>query len=147
KERVQLRARQTLLNRYRSVLPIINLLRTARQELGLVADAPRLSDNFDARLAQARERTATAQSELAELQQQQQKLLEAQNAEMPPAALLAEEDEIDEIKEQVGADATSRKEEVKEDTFRVDKQGKARDIYRELTGSTDWDQMDGLKPR
>ena len=36
---------------------------------------------------------------------------------------------------------------MKAGTFSTDERGKARDIYRELTGSTDWEQMDGLKPR
>jgi uncharacterized protein YhaN len=40
-----------------------------------------------------------------------------------------------------------RAEEVRAATFSIDEVGKARDIFRALTGSTDWEQMDALKPR
>lgn len=50
-------------------------------------------------------------------------------------------------KKLVGADAKQQTEAIKADTRRSEEEGKARDIYRELTGSTAWDQMTGLKPR
>ena len=61
--------------------------------------------------------------------------------------MLAEEGEIDELKKLVGADAKLKSEAIKADTRRSEEEGKARDIFRELTGTTAWDQMAGLKPR
>ncbi len=66
---------------------------------------------------------------------------------MPSAAILGEEVEIGELRKLVGAELKGREEEVKAHTFSIDELGNARDIYRGLTGTTNWEQMDGLMPR
>src|SRR5262249_15463266 len=80
-------------------------------------------------------------------ERQQQDLARQMEQEHPSAAILAEEGEIDELNKLVGADKKLAEEVVKAATFSLDEKGKARDIYRELTGKTDWEQMDRLKPR
>jgi hypothetical protein len=67
--------------------------------------------------------------------------------EAPPETVLAEEGEIDELKKLVGADGKLQSEAIKADTRRSEEEGTARDIFRELTGTTAWDRMAGLKPR
>ncbi len=146
-ERVEVRTQRDLLNRYRSALPTIDLLKIARERLAAVADAPLLSADFNSKLEKAREKLATAKSEIDFLESEHKKLTGILEAEQPITAILNEENEIGELKKLVGADAKAREEEVKAATFSVDERGKARDIYRELTGNTNWDQMDGLKPR
>jgi uncharacterized protein YhaN len=146
-ERRQVRSRRDLLNRYKAALPTIDLLRTAKDRLKVVIDAPLLSADFDAKLEKAREKLNTATNEIAKLELDQQKLKEQILEQDPPAAVLREQAEIDELKMQIGADVKLRAEEVKAGTFSVDELGKARDIFRELTGSTNWERMAALKPR
>jgi uncharacterized protein YhaN len=146
-ERRDVRVRRDLLNRYKAGLPTIDLLMAARARLASVADAPLLSADFDAKLEKAREKFNTATNEISKLEQDQQKLKEQTAEQQPPAAVLREEAEIHELKKEVGADVKSRAEEVRAFTFSIDERGKARDIFRALTGSTDWEEMDALKPR
>lgn len=145
--RLKLRSRLAILNRYKAALPTINLLTAARKQLEPVIDAPLLSTDFDVKVEKAREKLSIATSELANLESDKQKLIDQLKEEPPADAMLSEECEIGELKKLVGADLKARAEEVKATTFSIDDRGKARDIYRELTGSTDWEQMDGLKPR
>src|SRR5262249_36607061 len=109
-ERRNVRARRDLLNRYRAVLPTIDLLRAARARLAFVADAPLLSAEFDNKLEEAREKFNTATNEISKLEQDEQKLREQIQEQQPPAAVLREEAEIDEVKMQVGADVKLRAE-------------------------------------
>jgi DNA repair exonuclease SbcCD ATPase subunit len=146
-ERRLVRSRRDLLNRYKAALPTIDLLRTARDRLATVADAPLLSADFDPKLEKAREKLNTATHEIGKLELDQQKLNEQILEQHPPADVLREEAEIDELKMQIGADVKLRAEEVKAGTFSIDELGKARDVFRELTGSTNWERMAALKPR
>jgi uncharacterized protein YhaN len=146
-DRTKVRAQLTTFNRYQAALPTIDLLKIAQERLAPVADAPLLSSDFDAKLEKAREKFTIATNELANLESGKQKLKDQLKEEQPAAAVLLEEIEIGELKKQVGADVKFREEELKAGTFSIDERGKARDIYRELTGTTDWEQMDGLKPR
>lgn len=147
RERVEIRNRLASLHRYQAALPTIDLLRTARERLAPVAGAPLLSKDFDAKLEKARDKFTTAASELVHLESDEKKLTDLLNQEQPSTKLLNEEDEVGELKKLIGADAKARKEEDRAKTFSIDELGMARDIYRELTGSTAWDQMDGLKPK
>jgi uncharacterized protein YhaN len=146
-ERRKVRARRELLNRYKAALPSIDLLRAARERLAPIADAPLLAPEFDAKLENARQKLNAATNEIAGSELEMHRLTEQMRDEQPPAAVLQEEAVIDELKKDVGHVVKSLVEEVRADTFSRDERGKARDLFRELTGSTDWEQMDALKPR
>jgi uncharacterized protein YhaN len=146
-ERTQVRSQLAMLQRYQSALPTIELFQRARQRLKPVADAPVLDADFEAELDDARKKREIARTRLGELALDQEDLERRMLDEAPPAAVLAEEGEIDELKKLVGADAKLQSEAIKADTRRSEEEGNARDIYRELTGTTAWDQMPGLKPR
>jgi uncharacterized protein YhaN len=146
-ERRRVRARRDLINRYKAALPTIDLLTTARNRLALVSHAPLLSEDFDGRLEQSREKLSTATHEIAILDEDWQKLNEQIEECQSPHDVLREEVEIDDLRLLVGAAVKLSAEEVKARTFSIDELGKARDIFRDLTGSTNWDQMDALKPR
>lgn len=146
-QRRAVRARRDLLRGYQAALPTIDLLHSARERLAGVADAPRLSADFDPKLEKAREKFNTASQEISRLEQDRQRLMEPIQEQQAPAEVLREETEINQLKMQVGADMNSRTEEVRAHTFSIDELGKARDIFRQLTGSTDWARMDALKPR
>ncbi len=146
-ERTKTRTRLDELKRYQAALPTIDLLHSARQRLQPVADAPLLSSDFDAKLEDTRKELTIARSQLTDQEKQQKGLARQIQDEHPSAAILAKEDEIDELNKLVGADKKLSEEAVKAATFSLDEKGKARDIYRELTGTTDWEQMDRLKPR
>ncbi|MGO9465692.1 MAG: AAA family ATPase [Isosphaeraceae bacterium] len=147
RERIAVRSELGLLHRYQSALPTIELLQRARQRLEPVADAPLLAADFDAKLNDAREKREVARRKLGDLAAGRDELERQIRDEQPPAAVLAEEAEIDELKKLVGADAKQQSEAVKADTRRSEEEATARDIFRELTGSTAWDQMTGLKLR
>lgn len=146
-ERIAVRSELGLLHRYQSALPTIELLQRARQRLEPVADAPLLAADFDAKLNDVREKREVARRKLGDLAAGRDELERQIRDEQPPAAVLAEEAEIDELKKLVGADAKQQSEAVKADTRRSEEEATARDIFRELTGSTAWDQMTGLKLR
>jgi uncharacterized protein YhaN len=146
-DRLKARAQLATFNRYQAALPTIDLLRIARERFAQVADAPLLLADFHTKLEDAREKLTIATNGLAQLESDKQKLTARMKEERPSAAVLAEEHEIGELKKQVGAEVKSREEEFKAGTFSIGERGKACDIFRELTGSTDWEQMGGLKPR
>ncbi len=147
RERTDVRSQLGLLQRYQTALPTIELFLRARQRLEPVADAPLLTADFDSKLDAAREKREIARNKLIDLTAARDELERQLRDEQPPAAVLAEEAEIDELKKLVGADTKQQSEAIKADTRRREEEGKARDIFRELTGSTAWDQMPGLKPR
>jgi uncharacterized protein YhaN len=146
-ERKQARLRHNLLQRYKSALPTMGLLKAARERLAPVADAPILSAGFDSKLENARQIHSLASSELSGLEEERKRLADQLQVDPSLDAILKESSEVDELARQVGAALKLREEEVRAATFSIDERGKARDIYRELTGSTDWGQMDDLKPR
>jgi uncharacterized protein YhaN len=146
-ERKRIRALLDGLKRYQAALPTIDLLDAAQERLRPVADAPLLSPDFDAKLEDARKKLTGARSQLSQQEKHQQDLARQIEHEAPSAPILAEEGEIDELNRLVGAHKALSEEAVKATTFSVDEKGKARDIYRDLTGTTDWVQMDRLKPR
>lgn len=146
-QRTEVRSQLALLHRYQSALPSIELFQRARLRLEPVADAPILADNFDAKLAEARKEREIAHIRMEELAKDRDDLERRMREATPPETVLAEEGEIDELKRLVGADGKFRSEAIKADTRRSEEEGKARDIFRELTGKTAWDQMAGLKPR
>lgn len=145
--RRDIRGQRDLLNRYQSALPTIDLLRVARDRFAQVADAPLLSVDFDVTLQHARKQLEAATLEIGHWESQRQSLNSQLEGCDPPTALLREEAEIEDLKKDISADIKLRKDEVQDATFSVDEKGKARDIFRTLTGSTDWEQMDALKPR
>ncbi len=147
RERSSVRSRLGLLERLQAALPAIELLKLARQRLDAVAEAPRLVADFQDRLDEARQKWEAARSKLELLDANRGQLERLLREEQPPAAVLAEEAEIDELKKLVGADAKQQGEAMKADARRSEEEGEAKDIYRQLTGSTDWDRMSGLKPR
>jgi uncharacterized protein YhaN len=146
-ERTLVRTQLGLLQRFQAALPAIELLQRARQRLQPVADAPILAAEFHARLSKARELREIARSKLMDLAADRDELEQQLREQQPPAAVLAEEARIDELKKLVGADAKEQSEAIKADTRRSEEESQARDIYRQLTGSTAWEQMPGLKPR
>lgn len=147
RERTDVRSQLALLQRYQSALPTIELFQRARQRLEPVAGAPVLPADFEAKLDDARKKREIARSRLAALTDDQNSLEQQFRDAAVPVAVLAEEAEIDELKKLVGADAKLQGEAIKADTRRSEEEGKARDIFRELTGTTTWDQMAGFKPR
>jgi uncharacterized protein YhaN len=146
-ERTEVRSKLGLLQRYQSALPTIELLQRARGRLHPVAGAPVLAVGFEDKSEDARRKRENASSRSEELVTERVGLEQLLHEELPRQAVLAEEGEIDELKKRVGADAMLQSEAIKADTRRSEEEGKARDIFRELTGTTAWDQMGGLKPR
>jgi uncharacterized protein YhaN len=147
RERTDVRSQLALLHRYQSALPTIELLQRARQRLAPVADAPVLAADFDAKLGDARKKREMARTRLEELAKDRNELEQSIRVEAPPENLLAEEGEIDELKTLVGADAKFQSEAIKADTRRSEEDNQAKDIHRELTGTTEWEQMGKLKPQ
>jgi uncharacterized protein YhaN len=146
-ERTDVRSRLSLLQRYQGALPTIELLQRARRRLQPLANAPFLAADFEDKWEDARRKRETASSRLGELQAERGRLERLLREEPPREAVLTEEEEIDELKKRVGADAVLQSEAIKADTRRSEEESKARDIFRELTGTTAWDQIAGLKPR
>ena len=135
-----------MLQRYQNALPTIELFQR-RLRLEPVADAPVLAADFDAKLYDARQKREIARNKLIGLKADRDGFEQQLRDEPPPETVLAEEGEIDALKKLVGVDANLQSEKIKADTRRSEEEGKARDIFRELTGTTAWDQMPGLKPR
>ena len=146
-ERTNVRSRLGLLQRYQSAMPTIELFQRAQRRLEPVADAPVLAAEFEDKLDEARRERELAQSRLEVLAGEQARLEKVFRDEPAQEKVLTEEVEIDELTKLVGADAKLQNEAIKADTRRSEEEGKARDIFRELTGTTAWDQMAGLKPR
>jgi hypothetical protein len=147
RERTEARSQLGLLQRYQNALPTIELFQRARLRLEPVADAPVLAADFEAKLNDARQKREIARNKLIDLTADRDGFEQQLRDEPPPETVLAEEGEIDALKKLVGADANLKSEAIKADTRRSEEEGKARDIFRELTGTTAWDQMPGLKPR
>lgn len=145
-ERDQKRLLLSLCENYRSALPTIELRQRALARLELVAKAPLLAGDFEPQLNNARKDRAIAAATLERQQAARTELLQQQQAPLP-AALLAEEAEIDELKKLIGADVKARADALKADTRRREVEGEARDIFRELTGTIAWSEMDQLDPR
>ena len=146
-ERTRVRSRLGLLRRYQSALPTIELLQRARQRLEPVLDAPVLAADFEKKLDDVRKKREIDESRIRELAGEQTRIENLIRAEPPQEAVLANEGEIDELKRLVGADAKLQSESIRADTRRSEEEGKARDIFRELTGTTAWDQMTVLRLR
>ena len=146
-ERTDVRSRLALLQRYQSALPAIELLQRARLRVEPVADAPVLAAGFENALDDARQKRESARIKLASLTADRDELERQVRGEPPPESILAEEEEIDAIKKLVAVEANHRGESIKAETRRSEEESKARDIFRELTGTTAWDQMHGMKPR
>jgi uncharacterized protein YhaN len=147
RERREVRSQMALLQRYKSALPTIELFQRARKRLEPVADAPVLAADFEVRLYDAHKNREIARTRLEKLNEDRDGLEQQIRDEAPPEDVLAEEGAIDELKKLVGADAKQQSESIKTDTRRSEEEGKARDIFRELTGSKAWDQMADWKPR
>ncbi|MGA2699471.1 MAG: AAA family ATPase [Isosphaeraceae bacterium] len=147
RERTEVRSQLGLLQRYQNALPTIELFQRARLRLEPVADAPVLATDFEAKLYDARQKREIAHNKLIDLTADRDGLEQQLRDEPPPETVLAEEGEIDALKKLVGAYANLKSEAIKADTRRSEEEGKARDIFRELTGTTAWDQMPGTKPR
>jgi hypothetical protein len=147
-ERTDVRLRLGLLQRYQSALPTIELLQRAQRRLQPVAGAPVLVADFENQFSAAHQKRELALDRLDnDLTPAQDRLGQQLRDEPDHANVLAEEGEIEELKKLVGADAKQQNEAVKADTRRSEEEGKARDIFRELTGTTAWEQMAGLKLR
>lgn len=147
RERTSVRSQLTLLMRYQNALPTIELLQRARQRLEPLAKAPVLAADFEDKLHEAHKKWGIASTRLQQLEGEKIGLERQIHDAVPPAAVLAEEAEIDELQKLYGVYVKLQSEEIKADTRRSEEEGKARDIYRELTGTTAWDEMTGLKPR
>jgi uncharacterized protein YhaN len=145
RERADARQQLDLLNRYQSALPNIDLLQHARESLASVADAPLLSADFDSLFRVANEKREVAKSKLADLERDYIDFEEQMQDKSGTSVILTEESEIEELKKLVGADAKQRIASLKADTRRSEEEGKARDIYRELTGKSSWDEMPNLR--
>ncbi len=146
-ERDRVRREWNLLERFQLSLSAIDLLQRAKSQWELVKDAPRLPADFADTLQAAQAQRDFAQRKLQDLNAARSELQQQQTAAAPPTALLAEEAEIDELKKLLGADLKNRKEKIEADTRRREVEGEARDIFRKLTGTTDWDRMAGYQPR
>ncbi|HEX3150397.1 MAG TPA: AAA family ATPase [Gemmataceae bacterium] len=146
-QRLKARAQHAQLTRYRAALPTIEQLEAAKKELQPLEQYSVLPTEFDElhrklisdRLL-ARSGLTEAQNKLAELRSQ---LGESATAD----AILIFEDEIRQLGKLFGADQKQREERRQAETFRISEEGIARDIYRELTGSKNWDEMAGWKLR
>lgn len=147
RQRSEARERLALLQRYRSALPTIDFLRVERDKLRVVADAPLLKDDFAERLQKAIEKRAAALNELKGLDDEEAKIAAVLALDAPPTAVLNEEAEIVELRGPIGANAKSRDDELRAKARSDEERDTARDIYRELTGTTEWDAMDRLKPK
>jgi len=147
RERTDVRSQLGLLQRYQNALPTIELLQRARLRLEPVADAPVLAADFEAKLNDARQKREIARNKLIDLTADRDGFEQQLRDEPPPETALAEEGEIDALKKLVGADENLKSEAIKADTRRSEEESNARDIFRELTGTTAWDQMPRLKPR
>lgn len=146
-ERNKVRSKLALLQRYQNALPTIELFHRAQTQLAPVADAPVLTEDFETTFNQAWQQREIAGSRLSSLTAERTELETLLREEPLQEAVLAEEREIDELKKLVGADAKLQTEAIKAKTRCSEETGEARDIFRELTGTTEWDQMDSLKPR
>jgi uncharacterized protein YhaN len=147
RERITVRSRLGLLQRFQAALPTIELYQRAQKRLEPVAQARFLADDFDARLRAAREKREIARNKLRDLGPQREDLERQLHEKQPGAALLAEETEIDELKKLVGADSKQHSEAIRAETRRSQEEAKARDIFRQLTGTTAWNEMSGLEVR
>jgi uncharacterized protein YhaN len=147
RERASVRSELGLLRQYQSALPTIELLQRARRRLQPLADAAVLDAAFEEKLDDARRKREIARSRLDGLAEEEERLKELLRNEAPQESVLREEEEIDDLTKLVGAEVRLRNEAIKADTRRSEEEGKARDIFRDLTGTTAWEQMAGLKPR
>jgi uncharacterized protein YhaN len=146
-QRTEVRGLISRLTRLRDALPTIERLTKAKEKLRALEQAPILPASFAEQY-----RTAIQDRYLASqtLEDVCKTLLgfDTQLAETkPPSALLAVEDEVDQLRELFGADRKQRAERQQAETFRINEEGLARDIYRDLTGLKDWDKMDEWKLR
>ena len=112
-----------------------------------MSDSPVLAADFEKKLDDVRKKREIDESRIRELAGEQTRIENLIRAEPPQEAVLANEGEIDELKRLVGADAKLQSESIRADTRRSEEEGKARDIFRELTGTTAWDQMTVLRLR
>jgi uncharacterized protein YhaN len=147
RERTEVRIQLASLQRYQNALPAIQLLQRAQLRLEPVANAPVLAADFEETLSDSRKKRETARIKLTSLTAHRDELAQQLRDELPPESVLAEEEEIDAIGRLVAVDVNQRSESIKAQTRRSEEEGKARDIFRELTGTTAWDQMHDLKPR
>lgn len=146
-ERNKVRACLAQLQLYQSALPTIALLQRAEERFKSVASAPLLPADFERQFNVAWKESELAKTKLAELKEQHAQLAALQQTAEPPAEVLAEEAEIDAVGLLIGADRKSQQTAIEADTRRREFEAEARDIFKELTGSTDWAQMSSLKPR
>lgn len=146
-ERDRVRRELNLLERFQLSLSAIDLLQRARERRAAVAAAPRLPADFADKLHTAQTQRDIASGKLHELNLTRDALQQQQNAAAPSTQLLAEAAEIDELNKLVGADLKNRKDRIEADTRRREVEGEARDIYRKLTGTTDWERMADYQPR
>jgi uncharacterized protein YhaN len=146
-ERDRVRRELSLLERFQLSLSAIDLLQRARERLAAVAAAPRLPADFAEKLQAAQTQRDFASRKLQDLIAARDALQQQQIAAAPPTQLLSEEAEIDELKKLVGADVKNRKDKIEADTRRREVEGEARDIFRKLTGTTDWGRMADYQPR
>jgi len=145
-QRVEIRRQLDQLSRYRASLPTITLWQTARANLKAVADAVPLETDFKDRFRRAGEELTGARSEAAVLETAERSVAEDLAAFPPASPILVEEEEIGELKKLVGADQKAADDEGQLRGIIIKERDSARDIYRDLTNSTAWDEMEKLKP-
>ncbi len=139
-ERDRARAEQSRLERFRTALPTIGQLRGARERLRDVESARTLAVGFEKEYRDTAAKLLVSRTSGKDMSAEIAKLEAEITALELPAALLTEEETIEKLKERVAVWSKAKEEALKADTRKREMEAKARDLFRDLTGSTDLEQ-------
>jgi uncharacterized protein YhaN len=130
------RALLARLQRYQAALPTIWKLRAARERLRDLEAARVVPDEFGNAYRESEKRLLEAQTSLKDIDVDIDKLRRDIAALELPDALLAAENTIDQLRKEVSIWSEQKEEALQHDSRKREMEAKARDIFRELTGST-----------
>lgn len=146
-ERNEVRAELGRLERCRSALPTISQLQIVRDQMREVQGVRILRDGFEAESRDTSKELITAETSAKKLRLDIEKNKADIDTLAVPAELLSEEDVIDELHNLVAVWTREKEETIEADTRRREMEAKARDIYRELVGSTNLEEAKDYRLR
>lgn len=131
------------LRSYRAALPVITILKEARSKLADVAEAPRLPDDFEVKAQEA----ITAHKAAATRHQQCEEALRETEQSLEHLGPCGNDlgFDFDSLQKDHGVDETQRSERINIDRLAKEEEAAARDLYRALTGSKNWENMENLR--
>jgi uncharacterized protein YhaN len=135
------------LKRIRSAIPLVARCRLLTQQLAELGEVIRLRDDFGDEFRKAQDELRLAEQTIGQVRAEIDEVSMRLEQLHPPRLLLEAADEIESLKERLGAVQKASADRVRLETFRDDTEHHARRILRELGHPPDLDHAESLRLR